>query len=39
MIGVVCKGKSTTKVVVTFYLRLRNEFQPFPAKFKWPLIG
>ena len=20
------------KVVVTFYLRLRNEFQPFPAK-------
>ena len=22
----------TTKVVVTFYLRLRNKFQPFPAK-------
>ena len=28
----------TTKVVVTFYLRLRNEFQPFPTKpqaFNW----
>ena len=23
---------STPKVVVTLYLRLRNEFQPFPAK-------
>ena len=22
----------STKVVVTFYLRLKNEFQPFPAK-------
>ena len=24
--------ENSIKVVVTFYLRLRNEFQPFPAK-------
>ena len=28
----------STKVVVTFYLILRNEFQPFPAKTR-PLIA
>ena len=27
-------SRKNTKVVVTFYLRLRNEFQPFPAKKK-----
>ena len=27
-----CKIRSLSKVVVTFYLRWRNEFQPFTAK-------
>ena len=32
------KCQVSTKIVVTFFLRLRNEFQPFPAKnqvFDW----
>ena len=27
-----CQSLLLVKVVVTFYLRSRNEFQPFPAK-------